>query len=553
VGRVTAPTITVPMPAGSPDLRRQARERMSRPDFSRWLEHVRPAAACTRPIRLVGDLLTVEADTGRLLSRMHTNSLPDRAIYKACGNRREAVCPSCSARYKRDAYQLVRAGLIGGKGVPEHVATHPAVFPTFTAPSFGPVHGRRVAKHQCTNRRRCDCRAEPCHPRTGQAAQDRCPHGRSLVCFARHEDADQVVGSGLCRDCYDHDAQVVWNLNAPELWRRTSENIRKYLRRLAKARGVDPKTVRLEFGKAAEMQRRAAVHYHAIIRLDGRDPNNRAVILSPPPGFDAQDLVDAVEHAARVTSFTTDPHPAKPEGWHIAWGDQVLTRVIRMAGDGDITDGMVAAYIAKYATKSTEATGQVLRRLSGHTVRLFADPDGSHTERLVEACWTLGGPRWPVEGPACARVCRHRSCWQVAQAPAWRPTLAGPVCPRDCPHRSCAEIRVATSDPAAPWRGLRRWAHMFGFGGHFFTKSRAYSVTFTILRQQRVVFRRTELAGPQPDEPAAEQPTTLVVNFLQFVGAGWHTTADAMLANTSAALAREHEREAQQQMAALAA
>ena len=52
---------------------------------------------------------------------------------------------------------------------------------------------------------------------------------------------------------------------------------------------------------------------------------------------------------------------------------------------------------------------------------------------------------------------------------------------------------------------------------------------------------------------APEQDTTLVVNFLQFVGAGWHTTADAMLANTSAAMAREHQETALQELATLAA
>jgi len=81
---------------------------------------------------------------------------------------------------------------------------------------------------------------------------------------------------------------------------------------------------------------------------------------------------------------------------------------------------------------------------------------------------------------------------------------------------------------------------MLGFGGHFLTKSRTYSVTFTALRQRRIVYRRTQTTGPEEIASPAEQ-TTLIVNFLQFVGAGWHTTADAMLANTSAALAREHD------------
>jgi hypothetical protein len=220
---------------------------MSRPDFPAWLEHVRSAAGCSHPVRLVGDLNTVRrtGDTAQVLSHQHTDSLPDRAIYKACGNRLAAACPSCSRRYKRDAYQLMRAGMVGGDGVPEHVATHPAVFPTFTAPSFGPVHTRYVKRHTCTRRSRCDCEAALCHPRTGKAAQEVCLHGRRRVCFARHEEGDRRVGSALCPDCYDYPAQVVWNLQAGELWRRTSEAIHKYLHRLARRRGIDPATVGL--------------------------------------------------------------------------------------------------------------------------------------------------------------------------------------------------------------------------------------------------------------------------------------------------------------------
>jgi hypothetical protein len=89
------------------------------------------------------------------------------------------------------------------------------------------------------------------------------------------------------------------------------------------------------------------------------------------------------------------------------------------------------------------------------------------------------------------------------------------------------------------YRRLQRWAHMLGYGGHCFTKSRRYSVTFALLRDARIVFRRNETNGPE-DAIATTEPTTLVVNFLQFVGAGWRTPADAMLANASAAMAREH-------------
>ncbi|HEX8345164.1 MAG TPA: replication initiator [Actinoplanes sp.] len=523
--------------ARSTDVRQQAVARAARPDYPAWLDHVKAAAACTRPVRLTGTMATVDAATGRILSERHTADLPDGVIYKPCGNRREAVCPACSERYKRDAYQVVRSGLVGGKGVPEQVAHHPAVFPTFTAPSFGEVHTRYVERHTCARRTACDCRPEPCHARRDLTV---CPHGVRLACFARHAETDRNLGTPLCLDCYDHDSQVVWNLAAGELWRRTTIAINRHIRRVARQRGVakvpviSPTTgklrwvlpLRLSFGKAAEMQRRAVVHFHAIIRLDGFDPNDPDTIVAPPPELDAADLVAAVEHAAATVGFTTDPHPARRDGWPIRWGEQVLTKVITVAAEGQVTDAQVAAYLAKYATKSTEATGHVSGRLTDDTVELYANPHGTHVERLVDACWRLAHAAWRCP----AALCQHH---------------------RDCP--ACAARRAAAATPEpTPYLRLRRWAHMLGFGGHFLTKSRRYSITFAMLRDQRVTFRRHQTTGPEQADPTAE-PTTLVVNFLQFVGAGWQTPADAMLANTSAAMAREHQQTAREALQTLAA
>jgi hypothetical protein len=493
------------------DLAAQAVARATRPDFDDWLTHIRPAAACTRPVRLSGAILTLEAGTGRLLSSVNTASMPDGVIYKACGNRRASVCPACSDRYKRDAYHVVRAGLVGGKGVPEHVASHPAVFPTFTAPSFGEVHTRVVKRHTCQRRSTCDCRPEPCHARRERPV---CPHGTPLVCFARHDDTDKQLGRPMCLDCYDHAAQVVWNLHAGELWRRTTIAITRHLRRIAWRRGISADSLRLSFGKAAEMQRRAVIHFHAIIRLDGASWADPTLTLPPPPGLDAADLVDAIDYAAASVTFHTDPHPTRPEGWEIRWGDQVHTKVITVAGNGEVTDGMVAAYLAKYSTKSTEVTGHMSGRITQDTVDLFANPTGSHTERLIDACWQLGRARW-----TCDR-CKHESTR------------------RECP--TCAVRRGAEEPKPSPYPRLHRWAHMLGFGGHFLTKSRRYSITFNLLRQSRITWRRTTSSGPEQDDRAPQEETTLVVNYLQFVGAGWHTTADGMLANASAARAREH-------------
>src|SRR5215217_6836424 len=60
---------------------------------------------------------------------------PDGVLLKACGTRRESRCLSCAATYRADAYQLLAAGLKGGKGVPETIDQHPRLFVTFTAPA----------------------------------------------------------------------------------------------------------------------------------------------------------------------------------------------------------------------------------------------------------------------------------------------------------------------------------------------------------------------------------------------------------------------------------
>src|SRR5690606_13409779 len=111
--------------------------------------------------------------------------------------------------------------------------------------------------------------------------------------------------------------------------------------------------VKVSFGKVAEMQRRGVVHFHVVMRLDGRDPDALTATLPPPAGLNLGDLIDAVEHAARSVMFVTDPHPGKPSGWLIAWGEQIDIRTINLGESEQITDGMVAGYLAKYATKAT--------------------------------------------------------------------------------------------------------------------------------------------------------------------------------------------------------
>lgn len=513
----------------------QAFNRAATEGYWAWLDHVWPAAGCVNPVRLQGTISTVDATTGHIIDVRTTDDMPDGVIYKACGNRRAEICPTCAETYRRDAFQLIRAGLVGGKTIDSDVATHPAVFGTFTAPSFGHVHTRVIRQHTCDDRRSCNCRAEPCRARR---EIEHCPHAVKLACFRRHGPNDELVGKPLCLDCYDHTGHVVWNLHAGELWRRTAQAIQRAVTRAAKARGIPfhhrptPSNlrrvispVRVRYAKVAEYQARGVVHYHAILRLDGYDPDRPDEILPCPPGLTGV-LEDAIRDAAIGREFTTTGHPERPDGWQITWGKQLDVRTVKLAGDGSITDLMVAAYLAKYSTKSTEATGHVSRRLTrDHRSRLAPERD---PHRTVDDC-------------GCDGTCTHR---------ADEPVAAHEISIYVNPHGDHVQRLIAACwrlSEHPNWTGLERWAHMLGFGGHFLTKARRYSVTFAYLRGLRIIWRREQPAAPGSDAEIRAvdhdgDETTLIVNALSYAGSGWKSNGDAMLANTAAALARERER-----------
>ena len=468
----------------------------TRDDYMGWLSHVAPAAGCAHPVKLSGTVYRVETSTGRITSERHTRDMPDGLIYTACGNRRASVCPSCAETYRADTFQLVTAGLVGGKGTPATVAAHPCVFLTVTAPSFGAVHAHRTDRTG---------RVLPCRPRRDDTP---CEHGASPACWQHHAETDPAVGQPLCLDCYDHPHQAVWNMHVGELWRRTmiaATRSLRHLERLTKTR------LRLSYTKVAEFQSRGAVHLHALVRLDGRDPDNPLATLTPPAGISAGQVALMLRDAVTGTAFDTDPHPYRPGGWRIEWGAQVEPRPVRLAArdlddHAEITTGAVAAYLAKYATKATEMAGHLSTRLRPDTVRSYTD-HATHTGRQIDACWRLG------QKPA------------GLDAEQW----------------------------ATSWGRLWRWAHMLGFAGHFSTRSRRYSTTLTALRQARRDWQLNNAArssGPEDVErlDGDEDTTEVLISSLTYAGIGWHTTADALLANTAAARAREQRRTAREEL-----
>jgi hypothetical protein len=457
--------------------------------YDRWMELVAQAGYCHHPIRLAGRVEQADRTTGEVRTVYDSEHEPDGVLLKACGTRRESRCPSCAATYRADAYQLLAAGLKGGKGLPESVAGHPRLFVTFTAPSFGRVHTRKAQGRLVL----------PCHPYRQGA---RCPHGLRDGCWHRHDEDDPRLGEPLCPSCYDAQAQVLWNALAPELWRRTTIAVYRTLGRLVGLQeGELRRLVRISYAKVAEFQCRGAIHFHAVIRLDAATDCRCPGCLAPPPeGFTAALLEKALREAVAavgVSCPTVDGGPAR----YARWGEQLDVRnITRDEQAGELSAEQVAGYIAKYATKATESFGAGLdRRLTDTDDLEHLDGLPAHVAELVRAAWELGD----------------------------RPELD--------------RLR------------LRAWAHMLGFGGHWSTKSRRYSTTMTVLRRARVAFakRRRAKDGVPLDawgRPEDDDQAVIVVASWVYVGAGYQTEGERWLALSAAARAREHRRIAREEV-----
>jgi hypothetical protein len=237
----------------------------------------RRAGGCIQPVLVRGRVDHIDGATGELLHRYTSVHEPGGVLPIACKTRRASRCPPCAEVYRADTYQLIKAGLTGGKGIPDTVAAHPSVFATLTAPSFGPVHARREK----------DGRVLRCHPGRGKPT---CPHGNRLSCTEKHAPDDDRLGDPFCPDCYDYTSSVLFNACAPELWRRFTITLRRTLaRRTGMTNKVLDAQLRVSFAKVAEYQRRGVVHFHAIIRLDapagpstGRPPGPPSTCSSPP-------------------------------------------------------------------------------------------------------------------------------------------------------------------------------------------------------------------------------------------------------------------------------
>ncbi|MFF0833832.1 MULTISPECIES: replication initiator [unclassified Streptomyces] len=390
-----------------PEADRDAIRLAQDPKFPRLLEQITATGGCAHPVHLTGSTTTVDGTTGEILHHYDTRNEPGERLLVRCRNRRASICPACSRLHAGDTFHLVRAGLIGGKNVPDTVRHRPRLFVTLTAPSFGQVHRS----------------PELCRPRR---ASETCEHGRSLGCGLVHAPDAPIVGQPLCPYCYDYTAQVLWHAHASKLWDRFVIDVR---RRLASSVGLVQshfaRHARLSFARVAEYQRRAAVHVHAVIRLDGPTGPGE----EPPAWGTAELLMDAVQTSARRVRVRTPYSPAVGE-LTLRWGAQIDARPLRTDSDSP-DDDAVAAYVAKYVTKGASDTGAGTDYPLSAWGDIESAPVSEHVRTLMRTCWRLG----------------------------------------DLPEY-------------APLR-LRAWIHTLGYRGRILTKSRTYSTTYAALRAER--------------------------------------------------------------------
>ncbi|MGW3177441.1 replication initiator protein RepSA [Streptomyces sp. NPDC001153] len=413
-------------------------------DYDRWEDQIRRTGGCSDPIHVTGWVLHKDKTSGEILHHYSTEKEPGGRLRLACGNRRASRCPSCAWTYAGDTYHLIRAGLAGDdrRDVPATIRDHPRVFATFTAPSFGPVHNR--------------------------------PDRGSCRCGAPHAPDAPELGTALDPDSYDYAGAVLFNNHAGQLWQRFTTRLRRELAaRVGLPRRELAEHLRVSYGKVAEFQKRGALHFHAVVRLDGPEGPGTS-----PPAWATVDLLTDAVRAAAAHSYTSVSAPAAGDEpvRTFRWGRQLDVRPVKVFGDGsDITEQAVASYVAKYATKAAENTGTLDRRI-GELAELDRHQVPDHTRRLITACRDL--------------------------------------------------------DSLYPDRRLWAWAHMLGFRGHFSSKSCTYSTTLGALRQERAAYRAAQEAsvvGLDDREP----DTVLVLADWQYAGHG-HTPGEAALAATIA-------------------
>ena len=122
--------------------------------------------------------------------------------------------------------------------------------------------------------------------------------------------------------------------------------------------------------------RRGLIHFHTVFRLDGHDLVHPERTVPPHPAFTAEVLGEdhpaGGEHATWFATVSSTPR--SPEGGTLPRGAQIDHASSGSLDDGEVTDTKVAAYLAGYATKSTEPVGVLPGRITAKNASLYSRP-----------------------------------------------------------------------------------------------------------------------------------------------------------------------------------
>jgi hypothetical protein len=212
------------------------------------------------------------------------------------------------------------------------------------------------------------------------------------------------------------------------LWNNTIQLIRRLL---AAEGGVGQPNLRavaqLHYLKVAEVQRRGLAHFHCVLRLDGPES-----IDAEPPLWASVELLDRVIRSSIERAQAPDV-----DGRPVRWGRVYDIQDLAQRGEEAVK---VAAYVAKYAAKTTDGSKELARRFYSRR-QIMSLVDDPHLRRLALTAWDLGG------------------------------------------EAKYESLR------------LKEHAHTFGFTGQLITKSRAFSTTFAALREARTDYMVGERDG----------------------------------------------------------
>ncbi|MCX4768962.1 plasmid replication initiator protein [Streptomyces sp. NBC_01285] len=202
-----------------------------------------------------------------------------------------------------------------------------------------------------------------------------------------------------------------------------------------------------------------------MIRLDGATGPDM-----PPRGWATDVLLTTAVQAAARSVHVPMPYVGPLGEHHFRWGAQTDCHPINgmpRTDDDPVSDQAVAAYVAKYVSKSVGDAGGTDRPVASAEEITWL-PVSAHVRSLMAACWRLGR----LSELAHLRLCA--------------------------------------------------WTHTLGFRGHALTKSRRYSTTYTALRADR-----TQHASKGE---TADGPDVFTKSTWRYVGSG-HTSGESLLAS----------------------